>query len=293
MVPLGEALGYMYGGFLKYAVCALLASTAEAADRHELAREIWLKCIGDDIDLRKRAICVTSRYLDENNRDLIYYGLSGDVEEMRREVSLLLDTNVLLFECRSGLRQHPTVKVDKRAATMLAIERALRIGVCILFQGIVGKICGSQACLVSEFSRVEFLRAVVSNVVAREAYRAWLGRQRFQAVVDLVSNEFTNLINQLKEVYKIDVVDVDGRDVERAVELAGRWSRDREVVKRHAFDLLLLAQAVNRGARLFTTDRGIFNIRERALDPRPTSQTRASGVKVYEDEYILYVSYSS
>ena len=85
MVLLGEALGYMYGGFLKYAVCALLASTAEAAGRHELAKEIWLKCIGDDVDLRIRAICVISRYLDKNNRDLIYYGLSGDVEKMRRE----------------------------------------------------------------------------------------------------------------------------------------------------------------------------------------------------------------
>ena len=84
-VLLGEALSYMYGGFLKYAVCALLSSTAETAGRRDVAGEIWLKCIGDDIDLRKRVICAISQFLDENNRDLLYYDLSRDIEEMRRE----------------------------------------------------------------------------------------------------------------------------------------------------------------------------------------------------------------
>jgi len=212
-------------------------------------------------------------------------------------VSLLLDTNILIlfFECRSGLRQYPTVKVDKKSAMMLAIDKASRIGVCALFQGIVNKYCASQSCFVSELSRVELLRAVISNIVARETYRAYLGQwsTELTSVVNLISNEFSSLIDQLKNIYKIEVVSVGSKDVEKAVELASKWSRDQEVIKRYAFDLLLLAQTINRGAKLFTTDRGIFNMRERVLKPSPNPQRRGLGVSVYEDEYILYVAYSS
>lgn len=82
VVALGEALGYMYGGFLKYATCALLASTALSAGKDEVARELWRRCFDEDLALRLGNTCAIAEFVETNRLD-IFYGLSRDVERLR------------------------------------------------------------------------------------------------------------------------------------------------------------------------------------------------------------------
>ncbi len=83
IVALGEALGYMYGGFLKYATCALLTSTALSAEKDETARELWRRCFDEDLVPRLNKTCAIAEFV-ENNRLDIFYGLSRDIEKLRR-----------------------------------------------------------------------------------------------------------------------------------------------------------------------------------------------------------------
>lgn len=215
-------------------------------------------------------------------------------------MTLLLDTNILiiLFECRVLGFQHPEVKISKRTVAKLLghyMDRAMRIGVCPFLWSILNKFCkpGGSYCYISALSRVEFLRATISNVLAREKYREWISQQSFQSLEELFNKQFEFLETILKTMYNIYEINVELEDVKLAAELAKRWSRDRNTIKRHAFDILLLAQAVRRGAKLLTTDRTIFMIREKVLQPPPPEPRREGGLRVlYGDPYVLYVAYS-
>jgi hypothetical protein len=83
-VLLGEALAYAYGGFLKYAICAALAAVALSAGKEHVAREVWQRCLHEDLELRLRACCAAAEFVERHGLDLILPGLSGDIEEMRR-----------------------------------------------------------------------------------------------------------------------------------------------------------------------------------------------------------------
>jgi hypothetical protein len=139
---------------------------------------------------------------------------------------------------------------------------------------------------------VEFLRAAVSNVVAKDDYFKWTSVQQYQSLDNLFENKFVELVNFLKQLYSIDVAREESEDVKLAMEFAERWSKDRDVIKRVAFDMLLLAQAVRGGVKLFMRDWKLFEIREKMLQPPPPKPGSVGGVRItYDDPYVLYVAY--
>jgi hypothetical protein len=83
-VLLGEALAYAYGGFFKYAICAVLAAEALSAGRGRVAGEIWQRCLHEDLETRLKACCAAAELAERYKLDLILPGLSTDIEEMRR-----------------------------------------------------------------------------------------------------------------------------------------------------------------------------------------------------------------
>nr|WP_148683037.1 PIN domain-containing protein [Pyrobaculum ferrireducens] len=92
----------------------------------------------------------------------------------------------------------------------------------------------------------------------------------------------------------IEVVAVDKQVLDIVGGFLQRLKWEESVLRRKSFDLLLLAQSVARGVKIFTTDRDFINIRERALPPsgRDERRDRSSGLRYYEDDYIIYVGYS-
>ncbi|WP_405048186.1 PIN domain-containing protein [Pyrobaculum sp.] len=48
-----------------------------------------------------------------------------------------------------------------------------------------------------------------------------------------------------------------------ALEIADRLKRDEEEIRRRSFDILILAQALNRGSKVFTMDQGFVEFRKK------------------------------
>ena len=83
LVLLGIALGYAYGGFVKKAICALLASAAAELGKPQYVAEIGEKC-GADLPLMVRVTCSLARLADEEGLDHLA-GMSQVLRELRGE----------------------------------------------------------------------------------------------------------------------------------------------------------------------------------------------------------------
>ncbi|MGK0548966.1 MAG: PIN domain-containing protein [Pyrobaculum sp.] len=76
------------------------------------------------------------------------------------------------------------------------------------------------------------------------------------------------------------------------LEIADRLKWGEEEIRRRSFDILILAQALNRGAKVFTMDRGFVDIRKKALPQTQSHEgPRKIGSKnfvyIYGDQYLL------
>ncbi len=91
---------------------------------------------------------------------------------------------------------------------------------------------------------MEFLRAAISNVVAKDDYFKWTSAQQYQSLDNLFGDKFVGLVDFLKQLYSIDIAHAEPEDIELSKTFAEKWSKDKDVIKHRAFDLLLLAQAV-------------------------------------------------
>lgn len=91
----------------------------------------------------------------------------------------------------------------------------------------------------------------------------------------------------------LDLVEVEERDLDKALEFLSRFRWDEREVRMKSFDILLFAQAVTRGVKLFTKDSDFLDIRESLFGPPVDMRNRKTGLRIYEDEYVLFISYAA
>ncbi|WP_338050673.1 PIN domain-containing protein [Pyrobaculum ferrireducens] len=153
--------------------------------------------------------------------------------------------------------------------------------------------CKEQPCYVSELSLLEFAKVFLSKSLVHIEYHSVL--KNYGNILEAPKEILNKLIRFLHEAgLSIEVVAVDKQVLDIVGGFLQRLKWEESVLRRKSFDLLLLAQSVARGVKIFTTDRDFINIRERALPPsgRDERRDRSSGLRYYEDDYIIYVGYS-
>ncbi|MEM4424119.1 PIN domain-containing protein [Pyrobaculum sp.] len=100
------------------------------------------------------------------------------------------------------------------------------------------------------------------------------------------------LINVYREAgISINLVEIEEKDLDKALEFLNKLKWDEREI-RMKFDILLFAQAVTRGVKLFTKDNDFLDIRDSLFGPPADMRDRKTGLKIYEDEY-LFISYAA
>ena len=204
---------------------------------------------------------------------------------------MLLDTSVivLLFECLILNIPYPQVKVGRSLQRILGgVER---VGICDLFNELMMKRCKGSRCFISKLSILEFTKVFIyKSLTKREYLRIIKNRNILKAPEDLL----TALINVYREAgISIDLVEIEERDLDKALEFLNKLKWDERETRMKSFDILLFAQAVTRGVKLFTKDSNFLEIRERLFGPPVDMRDRKTGLRIYEDEYILFISYAA
>ena len=205
---------------------------------------------------------------------------------------MLLDTSilVLLVECEVLRVSHPQIKVGRGLQHILGTSVS---NICEVARVVVVSRCKEQPCYVSELSLLELTKVFLFKSLVHIEYHNVL--ESYDNILEAPKEILNRFIRILHEAgLSIEVVAVDKQVLNIVREFLQRLKWDEDVLRKKSFDLLLFAQSVARGVKIFTTDRDFIHIRERALPPsgRDERRDRSSGLRYYEDNYIIYVGYS-
>mgnify|MGYP001770646179 CR=1 FL=1 len=203
---------------------------------------------------------------------------------------MLLDTSVivLLFECLVLNMAYPHVKVGRSLQRILGVGR---VGVCDLFNELIMQRCKGSQCFVSKLSILEFTKVFIyKSLTTNEYLKIIKNRNILKAPEDLLMA----LINvYIGAGVSLDLVEVEEGDLDKALEFLSRFRWDEREIRMKSFDILLFAQAVTRGVKLFTKDNNFLKIRESLFGLPAYVRDRKTGLKIYEDEYVLFISYAA
>lgn len=205
---------------------------------------------------------------------------------------MLLDTSVivLLFECLILNVPYPQVKVNRSLHQILGVQK---VGICDLFNELITQRCKGNQCFISKLSILEFTKVFLYKSLTNKEYLKIIkNRNILKAPEDLLMA----LINIYREAgIFINLVEIEERDLNKALEFLNRLKWNEREIRRKSFDILLFAQAVTRGVKLFTKDRDFLEIRNRLFSPpveKADIRDRSSGLRLYEDDYIIIISYA-
>lgn len=173
--------------------------------------------------------------------------------------------------------------ISRKDAEMFSITSLRHIEPCSLLRKIINGYCRTP-CSTSELSRMEFIKVVIGNALSDNRYAAWL---KSTAPTPDVVSYFSQIFNELIKEYQLGIIKIETADMEKALEVAKALSWRPEEIKRKSFDVLLLAQAARRGLKLFTRDRGVYDIHLRVFgEAKPTGKR----IKIYEGRHVLYAA---
>lgn len=206
-------------------------------------------------------------------------------------MTLLLDTNVLiaLFECRhKPTRRKYSIPISRRDAEMLFRNPSLRSAdPCSILESEFDRYC-QATCAVSELSRIEFLKVMVSKTLSDEDYAAWLKSTAPSNLINVV-DYFSQIFDKLLKEYQLNTAYVEMEDINKALEIRKALGWPQDSIRRRSFDILLLAQAARRGLKLLTRDKGVYDIHDKVFgEAKPTGRR----LRIYEGAHILYIPLS-
>ena len=189
---------------------------------------------------------------------------------------MILDTNIVILLVEKILLGVEDVIVKTRGEIVME-----KLATCTRVQ-----------CYVSELSKLEFVKVGLSKLIMATEYRNVLGQGK---PVDKLNQLFDSLLHELRNSgLKIELVKLNDSDVEKAQGIANKLKWDERAIRQRSFDVFILAQALNRGIKVFTMDEGFLDIRKRVLPPTQFSEgPRKTGsknyVRIYEDPYLLVI----
>jgi hypothetical protein len=275
LVMWGESLSFALGGQLKYALCAAAIARALWAQQEGLAGELARRCLDVELERLVSLSCALVEAARSTGLDgALSPGITEYFLEFRNERlitrAVLIDTSVLLLliECEilhgsDNSTRHIKLRQLCGEARRLLAERC-------------------KPYLISELSRLEFSRVLLRKTLTDQRLLTYF-IQRSEKPAKLCLQIFNEIIAKMKAIE----VEVEQEDLAKASEVA-RHLHGRELpefndpercdekrrcnekcIGRHAFNIILFAQAINRSVKVLAKDRNFvqFDILYSGIKP--------------------------